>query len=97
MPSSLKTYAEFRNELDRAIFKTAELAAEYPDEGAITSILGQMRQLKMWTENETAPTQNQKDTLNFGALASRNLDDIDGGLVQSICNVASYVIYWPEA
>mgnify|MGYP001551796132 CR=1 FL=1 len=97
MPSSLKNYAAFRAALDGAILKTAGIAGEYPDDRAIASILGQMQQLKDWTENETVPTQGQKDALNFGALASRNLDDIDGDLVQSICEVASYVIYWPES
>jgi Tsi6 len=96
MPSSLKNYAEFRAELDRAILKTTDVVGQYPDDPAIAAILGQMRQLKVWTENDQAPTQAQKDTLNFGALASRNLDDIDDDLVQSICEVASYVIYWTE-
>jgi hypothetical protein len=94
MPSSLKNFAEFRSELDHALLTTADVAGKYRDDPAIAAILGQMRQLKLWTENGRPPTQSQKDTLNFGALASRNLDDIDDALVQSICEVASYVIYW---
>ena len=77
-----------------ALLTTDDVAGKYPDDPAIAAILGEMRQLKLWTENGQPPTPTQRDTLNFGALASRNLDDIDDALVQSICEVASYVIYW---
>lgn len=50
-----------------ALLTTDDVAGKYPDDPAIAAILGEMRQLKLWTENGQAPTPAPKNTLSFGS------------------------------
>ena len=84
MSSSLINFTEFKVELDQAILTTVDVTGKYPDDPAIAAILGKIRQLKHWTERGQTATPAQKDTLNFGALARRNLDDIDDASHRSL-------------
>ena len=67
MPSSLRNFTKFRAELDHTLLTTADVAGKYPDDPALAAILGEMRQLKLWTENGQAPTPAPKNTLSFGS------------------------------
>ena len=94
MPSSLKTFEQF----DRLLASTREqvdaLAKAEPGDGAISSVKRQLDDLYGWTRGGRCPSQGQKDRLNFGVIASRELDNYD--VAQSLYELASFVIYWGE-
>ena len=89
----ITSYDEFERRLKGAIVIIDELASEVP-EGATISIQKQLHALEEWTVGGAKPTQDQKDSLNFGLLASRYVDDIDQSLAQELYSLASYVTYW---
>ena len=94
MPSSLASYAEFDALLASAMERVDKLAGEMPEERAIISIKNQLAAVYNWTRNGRRPDQGEKDTLNFGQIASRFLDSIDDELCGDLCELASYIIYW---
>lgn len=89
----ISSYSEFERRLKDALASIDDLARETP-EGAILSIQKQLHALEEWTHGGTKPTQIQKDSLNFGMLASRYIDDLDQYLAQELYSLASYVTYW---
>ena len=92
MPSSLKSYAEFDQLLASArIGLEAALKAE-PNDGAIASVKRQLDALHGWTRSGRRPSQTEKDQLNFGQIASRELDS--HAFASSLCELSSFVIYW---
>jgi hypothetical protein len=93
MPSP-KTFADFdllladaREELER-MFQTE------PEDGAIVSVKRQLEALHGWTRGGRCPSQEEKDSLNFGQIASRALDIYP--VTDSLYELASFVIYWDE-
>ena len=92
MPSSITSYAEFDILLARAIGQVDKLASEMPDDQPVASIKNQLAAVYTWTRKGRCPEQGEKDTLNFGLLASRYLDEDD--LCQDLYKLASYIIYW---
>jgi hypothetical protein len=65
-----------------------------PDDGAIASVRRQLDALHSWTRGGRCPSQDEKDQLNFGAIASRVLDNYP--VADSLYELASFVIYWGE-
>ncbi len=94
MPSSIPSYSEFADRLAVARQGMESLASQMPDEREITSIKLQLDALHAWTGEGRAPSQEDKDRLNFGLLASRCVSDIDDALASELYELASYVIYW---
>jgi len=93
MPSSLTSFAEFDALLASAIDQINKLAAEMPDDQPIASIRNQLNAVHGWTRNGRKPEQDEKDTLNFGLIASRYLEGYDD-LSRDLFELASYIIYW---
>lgn len=77
-----------------AVIPRVEVVAQATPERAIRSIALQLEALARWTEDGEPPTQEQKDRLNFGLLASRHLDDLDPELAAELYDIASWVTYW---
>lgn len=63
-----------------------------PDDRIITSIRLQLEALHGWTRGGRCPSQDEKDRLNFGLLASRELDTYP--VAPKLYELASFVIYW---
>ena len=94
MPSMLKTFEAFDGLLATAREALAAMLTAEPDDGAIVSVHRQLEALVGWTRGGRCPSQAEKDQLNFGQIASRELDDYP--IAASLYELASFVIYWDE-
>ena len=94
MSRGFATLAEFRAALAAARTGVERLRTRLPDDRPIHSVQLQLAALDEWTEDGVAPSQDQKDQLNFGLLASREIDEIGSDLAQQLYALASHVIYW---
>ena len=92
MPSSLKSFEEFDQLLAVARAEVDAMSIADPGDGAIASVKRQLDAVHGWTRGGRCPAQDEKDQLNFGQIASRELDvyPVAGKLYE----LASYVIYW---
>ena len=92
MPSSLPSFEAFDRLLAAARVEIAAMQEAEPGDGAIAAVASQLKALQRWTRNCRCPSQAEKDTLNFGQIASRELenDPVAGSLYQ----LASFVTYW---
>jgi len=94
MPSSLRTFEEFDQLLAGARAAMDAMSIAEPDDSAIASVKRQLESVYGWTRGGRCPTQDEKDQLNFGLIASRELDNYP--VAASLYELASYVIYWGE-
>lgn len=94
MPSSLKSFAEFDALLTTARIKLEAMLLVEPEDGAIQSVKRQLDLVHTWTRGGRCPSQDEKDQLNFGMIASRELDAYP--VAPSLYELASFVIYWEE-
>ena len=88
----MTSFEEFDRTLDSARTELAAMSEAEPDDGAIASVRRQLDALHGWTRGGRCPSQDQKDTLNFGMIASRELDNYD--VASSLYELASYVTWW---
>jgi hypothetical protein len=63
-----------------------------PADGAIDSVYRQLEALHAWTRDGRCPSQPEKDRLNFGLIASRELDTYP--VADKLYELASFVIHW---
>ena len=94
MPSSLNSFEDFDLLLASARAELEKMSAAEPNDGAIASVSRQLATLHAWTRDGRCPAQNEKDQLNFGAIASRELDDY--AVAQDLYALSSFVIWWGE-
>jgi hypothetical protein len=94
MPSSLKTFEDFDHLLADARAEVESMFRVEPDDRAIASVRRQLDALYAWTRGGRCPSQDEKDQLNFGLLASRELDNYP--VADNLYELASFVIYWGE-
>ena len=90
----MNTFEEFDSALQDARKTLADLHASEPDDRAIHSIHLQLEALHEITRGGRCPSQDEKDRLNFGAIASRELDVFP--VADTLYELASFVIYWGE-
>jgi hypothetical protein len=92
MPSSLDSFEEFDRLLAASRTEVDAMFAHEPNDPAIGSIKRQLDALHGWTRGARCPSQAEKDRLNFGLIASRELDTypVSSGLYE----LASFVIWW---
>jgi hypothetical protein len=88
------SFAEFDAQLASARAELAQMRAAEPDDGAIESVARQLDALHGWTRGGRCPAQAEKDQLNFGLIASRELADY--AVAPSLYALASFVIYWDD-
>jgi hypothetical protein len=94
MPSSLRTFEEFDALLAYARAQVQKMAEAEPGDGAIASVKRQLDAVYGWTRGGRCPAQDEKDRLNFGLIASRELDNYS--VAASLYELASYVTWWAE-
>jgi hypothetical protein len=94
MTRSLTSFAEFDKQLANARAELAQMHAAEPDDGAIASVARQLDALHAWTRGGRCPAQAEKDQLNFGLIASRELADY--AVAPLLYALASFVIYWDD-
>jgi len=90
----LANFDDFDRLLQDARKQIAELHAGMPDDRPLHSVHLQLEALHDWTREGRKPTQPQKDSLNFGLIASRELDSLCPDVCANLYKIASYVIYW---
>ncbi|MGH8028548.1 MAG: hypothetical protein ACREO3_01305 [Arenimonas sp.] len=92
MSDDLKTFEDFDRVLAATRTEIGRMATAHPDDGAIDSVRLQLEALHDWTRDGRCPAQGEKDKLNFGMIASRELSDFD--IAQDLYALASYVTWW---
>jgi len=92
--SNITSVSDFQRSLHEVISAAETIAAAYPRDTALQSIVKQLKATEQWTEGGQAPTLEQKGRLNFGLLTSKYLDEIDSELAQRIYNIAEFITYW---
>ena len=88
------TFEEFDALLALARTEVAAMHAAEPEDRAIASVKLQLDAVYGWTRGGRCPAQDEKDRLNFGMIASRELDTYP--VASSLYELASYVIYCGE-
>src|SRR5688572_4165095 len=94
MPSSLRSFEEFDEALSTARSERQAMLAAEPEDGAMISVRRQLDALHHWTRAGRCPSQDEKNQLNFGLIASRVLDTYP--VADKLYELASFVIYWGE-
>ena len=94
MPSSLKTFEEFDRVLAQARAEVEAMIEVEPGDRAMASVKRQLDAVHAWTRGGRCPSQDEKDQLNFGLIASRELDTYP--VADKLYELASFVIYWGE-
>ena len=94
MPGSLKSFDEFDRLLAVARTELDAMSLAETGDGAIASVKRQLEALHVWTRGGRCPDQIEKDSLNFGLIASRELDSYP--VAKTLYQLASFVIYWGE-
>jgi hypothetical protein len=90
----LQTFADFDRLLAATRIEIGRMAAAAADDGAIASVDRQLAALHGWTRDGRCPAQDEKDSLNFGMIASRELDAYD--VASDLYALSSFVIWWGE-
>ena len=88
------TFEEFDALLAQARVEVEELHRTEPNDRAILSVKLQLAALHEWTRGGRRPTQDEKDRLNFGLIASREMDTFP--VADKLYTLASHVIWWGE-
>lgn len=86
------TFEEFDRLLQEARAEVAEMAKAEPEDRAIESVRLQLEALHGWTRGGREPAQEEKDRLNFGLIASRELDTFP--VADKLYELGSHVIWW---
>ena len=86
------TFEEFDALLALARAEVEGMHAAEPEDRAIESVRSQLAALHGWTRGGRCPAQEEKDRLNFGVIASRELDTYP--VASKLYTLASHVIYW---
>jgi hypothetical protein len=94
MSSSLRTFEEFDQLLQVARAQVDAMLVAEPSDGAIASVKRQLDAVYGWTRGGRCPAQEEKDQLNFGLIASRELSNYP--VADKLYALASRVIYWGE-
>lgn len=94
MPSNLTSFEAFDRLLAETRTEIDTMAAAEPDDRAIASVRLQLDALHGWTRGGRCPDQGEKDQLNFGQIASRELDVYP--VADALYELASFVMYWDE-
>lgn len=90
----MKTFGEFDRVLADARAELEAMFQAEPGDRAIVSVKRQLDALHEWTRGGRCPSQDEKDRLNFGLIASRELDTYP--VADNLYALASFVIYWGE-
>jgi hypothetical protein len=90
--ADLQTFEDFDRALAATRAEVARMAAAEPGDRAIESVRLQLEALHGWTRGARCPAQDEKDRLNFGLIASRELDTYP--VAADLYELASFVTWW---
>jgi hypothetical protein len=94
MPSSIVSFEEFDRRLQAARSTVERLVAECPEVNLLVGVQRQLAAVHSWTRGGRKLEQGEKDSINFGLIASRFLSEIDEALTGELCELNSYITYW---
>ena len=95
MTRPLSSFDDFDALLVRSRIELERMAIAEPEDAAIESVRLQLAALHEWTRGGRCPSQDEKDRLNFGLIASRELDAYP--VADDLYRLASYVTWWGES
>ena len=88
----LQSFEDFDRVLAAARAEIDRLLQAEPDDGALASVQRQLAAVHAWTRDGREPDPGEKDTLNFGTIASRALDNY--AVTDDLYRLASYLTWW---
>lgn len=79
-----------RKDFDRILSETLNIArqlrSETPEFGPYVSIFNQLEAISKWTSHGRAPTTRERESLNLGLIAVRELENNSEASIQDFCN-----------
>jgi hypothetical protein len=88
----LQTFEDFDRLLAATRIEIDRLVQAEPEDGALKSVQAQLGAVHAWTRGGREPGQGEKDSLNFGMIASRALDNYD--VADDLYRLASFITWW---
>jgi|SRR5579864_4055820 len=76
---------EFHRVLSETLRSAKQLAAETPEFGPYISIANQFAAISKWTSGGGVPTRSERESLNLGIIAVRELEDNLEPAIQTFC------------
>jgi hypothetical protein len=88
----LQSFEDFDRLLASTRAEVERLVQAEPGEGALASVQRQLAAVHAWTRGGREPDPGEKDTLNFGTIASRALDNY--AVAGDLYRLASFITWW---
>lgn len=93
MPSTIATSAELVRRLDAALGDVQRACERRPSLASLPEIRRQLERLRAALRESERPPRALRDELDFGQLASRDLDAVEPALARELFEIASWVAY----
>ena len=95
-PPSITSRPQFEEELEQALVLADDRLADNPGWNAIAVLRRQLQAMKSWTADARTPTQAERDKIQIGAIAMRELDDDPNDRLAELCLRLNYFFKeWP--
>ena len=90
----LKTRKAFLKLLKETLTTASVLSKEVPDYSPLLSVVAQLKQIEIWVESKKKPTQEEKERINFGLIAVRELESSSDTQTQKLCQAIYDLNYY---
>jgi hypothetical protein len=94
----INSRADFQAVLDQAIADGKALLAQRPGDETIDVIVRQLEAVKTWSANGRTPTKEERESIDMGVRASRELEGDDEAYVwtRALYALDAYIEDWPS-
>ena len=96
----IKNISDFDASLDRTIAELDRLVLSEPDYAVWRNLQKQLHAMKLWSNDEARPSQQQISSINIGLIAARELDPASEEWMQDLINrlflLNQYWRHWPN-
>jgi hypothetical protein len=94
----INSRADFQSVLDKAITDGKALLAKRPGDETIDVIVRQLEAVKIWSANGRTPIKEERETIDMGVRASRELEGDDDAYAwtRAIYALDAYIEDWPS-
>ena len=95
---TINSRADFFAALDRAIAEGKVFQAKYAGEATIDAIVRQLEAVKSWSANGRTPTEAERESIDIGARAARELEgDVETyHWSRLLYSLDAYIEDWPS-
>lgn len=94
----INSKADFVAVLDKATSDGKAILAQRPGDSTIDAIVRQLEAVKSWTANGRTPTDDERESIDIGVRASRELegDDEAYAWTRALYALDAYIEDWPS-